>query len=69
MSDRIMDAAGVMDDRQRAIYGGDHLGQAAGFKQRRHQNKIRGSVCQMCEIFIEIADGDPVVKLWCNQYP
>ena len=59
---RIMQAAGVMSYSQTAVYRRNHLRQSAWFKTRRHKNKVRGSICQACQVFIEVTDSDAVME-------
>ena len=59
----VMDTAGIMSHRQGPVDGADHLGQTAGFEKRGHENKISSPVGQMLKVFIEIADGNPVMQL------
>lgn len=54
--DRIVNSTRVMYNRQAAADGADHLRKAARLKGRRHEYKIRGSVCQMRELFVVISD-------------
>ncbi len=63
MGDGVMDAAGIVGHRQRAVDGGNHLRQAAGFKTGGHQDKISGTVGQMFQFIAEITNGHALLKL------
>ena len=43
MVDGIVQAAGIMGHGQSTVDLADHLGQAAGLEQRRHEHKIRAA--------------------------
>jgi len=60
---RVVNAAGIMRHRKRAVNGRNHLRQAAGFKQRGHENKIRSRVSETFQFLIKIADSHPFVKI------
>ncbi len=61
--DGVVQAAGVVHHRQRAVDGGDHLRQAAGLEPRGHEDEIRRGVGQVLQLLVEVADRHPLVEL------
>ena len=58
----IMDPAGILGHRKGAVNRSDHLGQAAGLKFRRYQNKIGRRVGQVLHLKIKITNRHPIHK-------
>ena len=53
-SDRIGEAAGVADDRHRAVAHGDELAQPARLVARRHQEEIAAAEDELAQRFVEV---------------
>jgi len=62
MADGVMNATGIVGNRQGAVDRGDHLRQAAGFKPGRHQDKISGPVSAVLQVLAEIANRHAILK-------
>ena len=60
--DGVVDAAGVVGERQGAVHRRDHLRQAAGLERRGHDDDVGGGVAEAGEALVEVAHGDPVVE-------
>ena len=60
--DRVVQAAGVVGDGERAVLRSDHLWQPAGLEGRRHQDEVRRGVADVGQAFVEVADRDAVVQ-------
>lgn len=62
MPDRIVEPARIVDDRQGAVEGADHLGETARFEAGWHEDEIRSGVTDSGERFVEVGDGHPILN-------
>ena len=65
--DRVLQAAGLADDGDRAVAAGDHLGQAAGLRAGRHQEDVGTGVDLLCQLGVEADVDTDAARVACAQ--
>ncbi len=58
----VVDASGVVDDGEGAVFRADHLGEAAGLEGAWHEHEIGSGVAEAGEGLGEVGDGDAIVE-------